>query len=158
MWNGFWDMIKFVSKSCPSWKSGKSCQNRNFFISTFNYQRYTKFTTRYMFLWTTNAMKLVKVSLRITKDVKIQDGCQLWLKISISVLGKRQETQIMTFNSHPYTLSLQCRSYRKFSQLSQESGAGNALHGFEISMFWFFLNFILYTYPKIYCCCRHKML
>ena len=28
----------------------------------------------------TNTMKLVKISLRITKDVKIQDGRQLWLK------------------------------------------------------------------------------
>ena len=34
-------------------------------------------------------------------------------------------------------------------------GAGNALHGFEISMFYFFLNFILYTYPKICCYCGH---
>ena len=34
-------------------------------------------------------------------------------------------------------------------------GAGNALRGFEISMFYFFLNFILYTYPKIYCHCGH---
>ena len=35
-----------------------------------------------MFLWMTNAMQLVKISLRITKDVKIQDGRQLWLKKS----------------------------------------------------------------------------
>ena len=27
-------------------------------------------------------------------------------KKSFSVLGKQQETQIMKFNSHPYTLSL----------------------------------------------------
>ena len=33
-----------------------------------------------MFLWMTNAMQLVEISLRITKDVKIQDGRQLWLK------------------------------------------------------------------------------
>ena len=31
-----------------------------------------------MFLWMMNAMQLVKISLRITKDVKIQDGCQFW--------------------------------------------------------------------------------
>ena len=49
-------------------------------ISAFKYQKYTKFASRYMFLWMTNAMQLVKISLRITKDVKIQDGCQLWLK------------------------------------------------------------------------------
>ena len=33
-----------------------------------------------MFLWMTNAMQLVKISLRITKDAKIQDGRQLWLQ------------------------------------------------------------------------------
>ena len=57
-----------------------------------------------MFWWMTNVMQLVKISLHITKDVKIQDGRQLWLKKSLLVLGKRQETQIMKFNSHPYTL------------------------------------------------------
>ena len=56
----------------------KQAKNRNFLISTFNYQKYTKFTSRYMFWWMTNAMKLAKISLRITKDVKIQDGRQLW--------------------------------------------------------------------------------
>ena len=34
-----------------------------------------------MILCMTNAMQLVKISLRITKDVKIQDDRQLWLKI-----------------------------------------------------------------------------
>ena len=79
-----------------------------------------------MFLWMTNAMQLVKISLRITKDVKIQDGRQLWLKKSFSVLGKQQDTQIMKFNSHPYALSLQYPSYSKFSQLSYESGCSHA--------------------------------
>ena len=60
-----------------------------------------------MFLWMTNAMQFVKISLCITKDVKIQDGRQLWLKNRFSVWGKQQDTQIMKFNSHPYTLSLQ---------------------------------------------------
>ena len=40
-----------------------------------------------MFLLMTNAMQLVKISLRFTKGVKIQDGRQLWLKI---VFGIRQ--------------------------------------------------------------------
>ena len=31
-----------------------------------------------MFWWMKITMKLVKISLRITKDVKIQDGRQLW--------------------------------------------------------------------------------
>ena len=49
-------------------------------VSTSNYQRYTNFTSGYKFLWMKNAMQLVKISLRIVKDVKIQDGRQLWLK------------------------------------------------------------------------------
>ena len=36
------------------------------------------------------------------------------VKKSFSVLGKQQDTQIMKFNSHPYTLSLQYPSYRIF--------------------------------------------
>ena len=79
-----------------------------------------------MFLWMTNTMQLVKISLRITKYVKIQDGRQLWVKKSFSVLGKQQGTQIMKFNSHPYTLSLQYPSYSKLSQLSYESGSSLA--------------------------------
>ena len=33
-----------------------------------------------MFWWMLNTMKFVEISLCITKHVKIQDGCQLWLK------------------------------------------------------------------------------
>ena len=36
-----------------------------------------------MFLWMINAMQLVKISLRITKDVKIQECRQLWLKKTV---------------------------------------------------------------------------
>ena len=56
----------------------KQAKKWNFFISASNYQRYTKLTSRYMFCWMKNTMELVKISLRITKDVKIQDGRQLW--------------------------------------------------------------------------------
>ena len=56
----------------------KRAKKLMFLISASNYQRYTKFPSRYMFRWMTNAMKLVKISLCITKDVKIQDGRQLW--------------------------------------------------------------------------------
>ena len=43
-----------------------------------------------MFWWMTITMKLFKISLRITKDVKIQDGLHLWLKKSLSVLGEQR--------------------------------------------------------------------
>ena len=43
-------------------------------------------------------------------------------------IGERQETQILKFNSPtPYTLSLQCPSNRKFSQLSYEPGCSREL-------------------------------
>ena len=40
------------------------------------------------------------------------------VKKTFSVLGKQQDTQIIKFNSHPYTRSLQYPSYSKFSQFS----------------------------------------
>ena len=43
-----------------------------------------------MFWWMTNTMKLVKIYLRITKDIKIQDGRHLCLKKSFSELGERR--------------------------------------------------------------------
>ena len=46
-----------------------------------------------MFLWMKNAMQLVKISLCITKDVKIQDGRQLWLKNI--VFGIRQAARYL---------------------------------------------------------------
>ena len=49
------------------------------------------------------------------------------VKTSFSVLGKRQDTQIMKFNSHPYTLSLQCPSYSKFSQVLYEPNCSQML-------------------------------
>ena len=66
------------------------------------------------------------------------------VKKSFSALGKQQDTQIMKFNSHPYTLSLQYPSYSKFLSFHMSLvvvmhfGAGNAGNGIEISMFWFY--------------------
>ena len=60
-----------------------------FVISASNYQRYTKFTSRYMFCWMTNTMKLVKISWRITKDVKIQMAANYGKK-SFLVLGEQR--------------------------------------------------------------------
>ena len=64
-------LVKNPEKQAKKWK---------FLISASKYQKYTNFTSRYMFLWMSNAMQLVKITLRITKDVKTQDGRQLWLK------------------------------------------------------------------------------
>ena len=65
-----------VKKVAPRENPEKQAKKWNFLIPASKYQKYTKFTSRYMFLWVTNAMQLVKISLRITKGVKIQDGRQ----------------------------------------------------------------------------------
>ena len=44
----------------PQKKKKKKNNNRNFLISTFNYQRYTKFTSIHMFLRMTKRMKYSK--------------------------------------------------------------------------------------------------
>ena len=73
-----WYMERFLKynqicdEKLPLVKIRKNKPKRgNFLISASNYQRYTKFTSRYMFWWMTNTMKLVKISLRTTKSVKI---------------------------------------------------------------------------------------
>ena len=51
----------------------------------------------------------------------------IMVKKLFSVLGERRKTRIQKFNSHPYTLSLPCLSYSKFSQLSYEPGCSREL-------------------------------
>ena len=94
-----------------------------------------------MFLWMTNAMKLVKISLRITNDVKIQDGCQLWLKNRFRYQANTKIPKL--WNLTHTTTHLVCNIHLIASFLSfymrlvvvMHFGAGNALHGIEISMF-----------------------
>ena len=47
----FWYIVKSVTKSYPRENPAKQAKNRNFLISSSNYQRYAKFTSKYMFLW-----------------------------------------------------------------------------------------------------------
>ena len=49
-----------MTKSCPSRKSENKPKKRNFLISNSNDQRYTKLTSRYMFLRMAKEMKLAK--------------------------------------------------------------------------------------------------
>ena len=75
-----------------------------------------------MYLWMTNAMHLVKIPLRITKNVKIQDGRQLWLKKV--VLGIKQAANFLSCH-----MSL---------AVVMNCGVGSVPHGIEIGMFWYF--------------------
>ena len=71
------------SGAFSKWLPLKKCQkskNRNFSIWTSNYQRYTKFTSRYMFL-----RMIIKNSWRIKRCFKIPDGRQFWPKKSFSL-------------------------------------------------------------------------
>ena len=54
-------------------------------------------------------------------------GCLPWHQGLYSLIGERQEAQILKFNAPPYTLSLSCPSYSKFSQLSYEPGCSREL-------------------------------
>ena len=81
-------------------------------------------------------------------------------------IGEWQKTQILKFNSPtPYTLSLQCPSNRKFSQLSYESGCSRELWCRKCAT-WLWNKYVLifsktlfYTHiHKTYCCCGHKIL
>ena len=81
-----------------------------------------------------------------------------------NIKGEQQEAQILKFNSPLYTLSLPRPSYNIFFSVFiwvlvvvMNRGARKVLHGFEISIFYFF-TFILYTYPNITCYCGDKML
>ena len=69
---------QMCDEKLPLMKIRKKAKKWNYLISASNYEIYTKFTSRYMFRWVKNTIKLVKISLRFTKDVKIQDGRQLW--------------------------------------------------------------------------------
>ena len=97
-----------------------------------------------MFLWITNAMQLVKISLRITKDVKIQEGRQLWLKNGFRYQASTKIPKLWNLTHTTTHLICNIHLIATYSQLSYESGcshafgAGNALHGIEISMFGFY--------------------
>ena len=66
------------------------------------------------------------------------------VKKSFSVSGKQQDNEIMKFNSHPTHLVCNIHLIANFLSFHMSLvvvmhfGAGNALHGIEISMFWFY--------------------
>ena len=131
-------------KVAPRENPEKQAKKWNFLISASKYQKYTTFTSRYMFMWMTNAMQLVKTSLRITKDVKIQDGRQLWLKNRFRYQASRKITQLWNLTHTPTHLICNIHLIANFLSFHMSLvvvmhfGAGNALHGNEISMFWFY--------------------
>ena len=97
-----------------------------------------------MFLWMKNAMQLVKISLFITKDVKIQDGRQLWLKNRFRYKASSKIPKLWNLTDTPTHLDCDIHLVANFLSFHMSLvvvmhfGAGNALHGIEISMFWFY--------------------
>ena len=80
------------------WLSQRKCRKnkyRNFCISTFNYQRYTQFISRYMFLGMTNTMILLKKSLYIKKDFKSMMAANFGHKIIISMKSINMSVSIL---------------------------------------------------------------
>ena len=131
-------------KVAPRENPEKQAKKWNFLMSASKYQKYTKFTSRYMFLWMTNAMQLVKISLRITKDVKIQDGRQLWLKNRFRYQASTKIPKLWNLTHTPTHLVCNIHLIANFLSFHMSLvvvmhfGAGNALHGIEISLFWFY--------------------
>ena len=73
--SAFWDLNKYMMKSCSSWKSTEhhppQKKNWNFLIPTSNHHRLTKFTSIHMFLRITKGMKYSKkkyVSPKLSKS------------------------------------------------------------------------------------------
>ena len=108
-----------------------------------------------MFLLMTNAMQFVKISLRITKDVKIQDGRQLWLKNRFRYQVSTEIHKLWNLTHTPTHLVCNIHLIANFLSFHMSLvvvmhfGAGNALHGIEISMFWFYLT-LFHTHIQRY--------
>ena len=67
-------MIKSVTQSCPSWIPGKTSRKYKFPYPNFQLSEIYKIYLQIYVFVDKNAMQLVKIPLRVTKDVKIQDG------------------------------------------------------------------------------------
>ena len=99
-----------------------------------------------MFLWMTNTMKLVKISLCITKDLKIQDGRQSWQKSCSRYYASGDKPKFRNLIHTP--THLVCNGHLIPNFLSfhmslivvMNCGAKHVLRGFEISIFYFFLK------------------
>ena len=132
----------------------KQAKTWNFLISASKYQKYTKFTSRYMFLWMTNAMQLVKMSLRITKDVKIQDG-QLWLKNRFRYQASSKIHKLWNLTHTPTHLVCNIHLIANFLSFHMSLvvvmhfGAGNALHGIEKVCFGFIKLYFIHISKDI---------
>ena len=91
------------SGALSKWLSQRKCRktkNRNFCISTSNYHRYTQFIYTYMSLRMTNAVILVKKSLHIKKDFKINVGQKIVISMKstnmpVSILPKTKSFKIL---------------------------------------------------------------
>ena len=131
-------------KVAPHDNPEKQAKKWNSLISASKYQKYTKFTSRYMCLWLTNAMQWVKISLRITKDVNIQDGRQLWFKNSFRYQASSKIPKLWNLTHTPTHLVCNIHLIANFLSfhmslvIFMHFRAGNVLHGIEISMFWFY--------------------
>ena len=89
-------------------------------------------------------MQLVKISLHITKDVKILGGRQLWLKNPFWYQASSKIPKLWNLTHTPTHLVCNIHLIANFLSFHMSLvvvmhfGAGNALHGSKISMFWFY--------------------
>ena len=127
----FGDINKYTTKSCPSWKSGKSSQNWHFLISTSNYQRYTKFTTRYIFGDDKYDEVILKKVKGITINVKTKDCRQKWPK-SFSIWNQSvSHSWYCLYRTKTKVLNVLCVFIANYNVNSEKSG----IHGLPEAVF-----------------------
>ena len=142
-------------KIAPRENPEKQAKKWNFLISASKYPKYTKYTSRYMFLWMTNAMQSVKISLRITKDAKIHDGRQLWLKIRFRYQASRKIPKLWNLTHTPTHLVCNIHLIANFLSFHMSLvvvmhfGEGNALHGIELVCFGFIKLYFIHISKDI---------
>ena len=128
-------LVKMRKKQDKKW---------NFLISASQYQKYTKFTSRYMFFVDDECDAISWSSLRIPKYVKIQDGRQLWLENRFRYQASSKIPKLWNLTHTPthlvcnILLITNFLSFHMSLVVVMHFGAGNALYGIEISMFWFY--------------------
>ena len=112
-----------------------------------NWGRFFKFKSTYKISFYENALEIVTYKSWYCSGVVVTKPIShVPIFAKMQHLGERQEAQILKFNAPPTHLVCHVHLIATFLSFHTSlvvvvnCGAGNALRGFEISMFYFFLN------------------
>ena len=143
VWNGFLNMIKSVTKSCPSSKSGKQAKNRNLsqLLIIKGIQSLPLAICFCEWQMRCNWLKFLCVSPKTSKS-KMATNYGKKNRSRYFASGKNPKLRNLTHtpthlvcNAHLIATFL---SFHMSLVVVMNCGAENVLHGIEISMFWFF--------------------